>query len=257
MRIVILTSAKQGTASYMLPILVENGVNVVGVLYSKQIRKSGASYIKKKWSKLLRIGLLGALNGIRMRRWYGKGVENYAPSKDISLLCRELGVRFFEIDSFYTTEVAAVLHELAADLGISLGNGYIPSRVFSTPRLGMINIHGEELPEYKNAQSVIWQLYNGSCHTGFTIHEINKEIDGGRILMTRKIPLQFRPSLADTVSYNCSEILKHATDGLVEVVNNFESFCENAKAQGSGRSYTTPTIFQFIRILKNYRKLKR
>ena|ERR1700730_1743036 len=47
-----------------------------------------------------------------------------------------------------------------AALGLSLGNGYISKRVFSIPKFGMINVHSERLPEYQNAQSVIWPIYN-------------------------------------------------------------------------------------------------
>jgi folate-dependent phosphoribosylglycinamide formyltransferase PurN len=37
----------------------------------------------------------------------------------------------------------------------------------------MINIHHELLPEFLGAQSVLWQLHEGSTKTGFTIHRID------------------------------------------------------------------------------------
>ena len=52
----------------------------------------------------------------------------------------------------------------------------------------MLNIHHEELPAFRNAQSVIWQLHEGRNKTGYTVHEITREIDGGRILKQSRSP---------------------------------------------------------------------
>jgi methionyl-tRNA formyltransferase len=142
-----------------------------------------------------------------------------------------------------------------ADLGISLGNGYIPSTVFSLPRYGMLNLHGEELPAYKNAQSVIWQIYNESCQTGYTIHEVSKGIDAGRILKQELFPIEFKASLGDTVAFNCAQILKRSVSGMIEVLANFKEYRDNAKEQKGGGSYTTPSFLQFVRIFRNYRRL--
>ncbi|MEG0408748.1 MAG: formyltransferase family protein [Bacilli bacterium] len=45
-----------------------------------------------------------------------------------------------------------------------------------------INIHGSLLPKYRGLHSLFWAIMNGEDHIGYTIHEINQEIDDGDII---------------------------------------------------------------------------
>jgi methionyl-tRNA formyltransferase len=143
------------------------------------------------------------------------------------------------------------------DLGLSLGNNYIGSKIFSLPLFGMLNIHGEILPAFQNAQSVIWQLYEESSETGYTIHKIDKKIDTGEIVKQEAFPIIFKSSLSETVSVTNYEILKKSATGLIEVLNNFDQYYQNAKPQGKGKAYTTPSLSQFIKIYQNFKKLRK
>ena len=143
-----------------------------------------------------------------------------------------------------------------ADLGISLGNGYIGQRVFSIPKFGMINIHHEMLPEYQNAQSVIWQIYNKSPMTGYTIHKIDRHIDTGEILLKKEVPIIFKSSLRQTVSGTCASLLDASVRGLLQVLSDFEVFYGKAIPQGKGHTYTTPSFRQYLRIMRNFRELR-
>jgi methionyl-tRNA formyltransferase len=120
----------------------------------------------------------------------------------------------------------------------------------------MLNIHGEVLPDFQNAQSVIWQLYEGRSETGYTIHRIDKGIDTGNIIRQERFPILFKDTLGETVNVNCSLILQRAAAGLVDVVNNFDTYQDQAYPQKKGKSYTTPSIWQYLRIKKQFRKLK-
>ena len=88
---------------------------------------------------------------------------------------------------------------LNVDLAISLGCSYISSKIFNIPKYGMINIHHEILPEYQNAQSVIWQLFNNSNKTGYTIHKITKKIDDGPILFKKERDIIISDTLRKTL----------------------------------------------------------
>src|SRR3712207_8581825 len=52
----------------------------------------------------------------------------------------------------YTTLFRSLVKSADAALGLSLGNSYISSRIFTLPTYGMLNIHGEVLPDFQNAQ---------------------------------------------------------------------------------------------------------
>ena len=192
-----------------------------------------------------------------MRKWYGEGVQNHLQIDDIEVVCSRYGIPFIKTGIINSEETIKHFKNLDPDLALSLGNSYIGSKVFTIPKFGMINVHGEILPDYKNAQSVIWQIYNGSKFTGYTIHEINKGIDTGRILKQEKFPIIFREKLHQTVSATCAEILKKAAPGMVEVLNDFASYKHKAVEQVGGEKYRTPNIFQFFRILRNHRSMNR
>jgi methionyl-tRNA formyltransferase len=257
MRVIILTSIKNGTASYFVSKLIENGISIELVVYNKGEIVNKKGFYLRKLKKLLRIGLFGALNGIRMRKWYGDNIRQYLEIDDIFHVCRTRGVPIEETPSINCSKTAELFHSVRPDIGLSLGNSYISRKIFSIPKFGMINVHGEELPEYKNAQSIIWQIFNESRQTGYTIHEINSGIDTGRILKIETFPIYFRSSLGDTVSFNCAEILKRSLQGMVELLKDYQYFKSTAIIQEGGNSYTTPTIKQFFRILKNFRSLSK
>ena len=147
------------------------------------------------------------------------------------------------------------MKEATADLGISLSNSYISKKVFSIPGNGMINIHGEILPAFQNAQSVIWQIYEGNSVTGYTIHRIDNKIDTGDIIKQEEIPIIFKETLELTVRYTVDEILRRAGAGLVDVINNTDYYLGHSVPQGKGKSYTTPSFWQFTRMKRKFRSL--
>ena len=223
------------------------------VLAEKASTKSKNRF-QKTLTKILRIGPLGALNGIRMRSWYDL-VANGSNVRRLDDTCRENGIPFHTSPAINSAWTRELFTSAQADLGISLGNGYIGPSVFTIPKWGMINIHHEMLPDYQNAQSVIWQLYNRSRITGYTIHRIDKHIDTGAILHQEPVPIVFRDHLHRSITDTYLALLDASAIGLVHVLQHFERLANSARPQGPGRSYTTPSIRQFIRICRNHRKL--
>ncbi len=258
MKVIILTGSRYGTAAHHLPCLLQSGTCEISmVVLSEEIILNKRKYYKNKILKTIRIGLLGAMNGIRIRKWFHQDLGKYINVTELETLCRKNQIPFFttpNINSDYTIEL---FKKANADLGLSLGNSYIAQKVFSIPKYGMINIHHEILPHYQNAQSVIWQLYNMSSNTGYTIHKINRHIDAGEIMMQETIPVSFEESLRQTVAKTTALLLEASAEGLVKLLKDFDNLYENAKPQGAGKSYTTPSIWQFIKILINYKKLKK
>ena len=152
------------------------------MILSKGIIVNRRKYFKRKIKKALKIGLFGVLNGIRMRKWYSIDTRKYCDPKSIQDLCKKYNIMLNLTPSVNCSQTIQYFKDANADIGLSLGNGYIGSKIFSIPKFGMINIHHEELPSYQNASSIIWQLYNNSNKTGYTIHKIDKNIDTGDIL---------------------------------------------------------------------------
>ena len=254
----ILTSNRKGTAAYCLPVLLQKtNAEIVQVIYNRGVKKSRSRFYRQKLKKIFKIGLFGAVNGIRIRKWFSFSTVNGQEMEDIAVVCKKNNIPFAESSGINTAETIDLLKACNADLGLSMGNSYIASKVFSIPRYGMLNIHGEILPQFQNAQSVIWQLYEGSAYTGYTIHKVDKKIDTGEIFKQEKFPIRFKPTLGETVNVSCAEILFRAANGLAEVINNYEEYDRNKVVQGKGASYTTPSFRQFLRIYANFKKLNK
>jgi methionyl-tRNA formyltransferase len=253
MRVVVITSIRRGFASLCLPRLAHSReFEIVGVLLNE-----GRRDFKARWKRILgktrRIGLLGAINGLRMRRWYD--LSRACVLHDISLTAKECGVPLKTITSFRSQIAAETLASFEADVAISLGNPLIPKSVFEMPRLGTLNIHHELLPEFRGAQTAIWQLYRGQRTTGFTIHCIDEGVDTGRIVMRKECEIRFRPTLQETVTETYAFVCRHSCESLIHVLCNAEAAIAAASSQPCGASYTTPSWREFQEIYRQFRRL--
>lgn len=258
MKVIILTESIRGTAAHHLNYLFEcKDIEVVQVVLSKGMKKNSKKFLVRKIRKAIAIGPLGVLNGIRMRKWFGPDVDALLPIKNLDLACEDFKIPFSIVSSTNSEETVELFKKSTADIAISLGNSYISKKVFTAVPYGMLNIHHELLPDYQNAASIIWQLYNKSAHTGYTIHKVSAKIDGGDILLQENVPIQFRETLAATVTHTIVDLLKASAAGLVKVLQNYSYYESNAKLQGKGKSYTTPSALQFLRILRNFNELKK
>ena len=98
MKVLILTSSLNGTAAHHLTsLLKESSIQVERVIYSQGVPKSKYRKAILKLRKILKIGLLGAINGIKMRRWYQEDVSKYIKIENLEVLCLENKIPFFKI----------------------------------------------------------------------------------------------------------------------------------------------------------------
>lgn len=258
MRVLVLTGSRHGTAAHHLPLLLQDArCEVAMVVLNEGKVRNKARHCKRKLKKILRIGICGSINGIRMRKWYQPEWDGAVGPAELESTCRTHGIPFHTVPHLGTQRARELFKQADADLGISLGNGYIPPSIFAIPKHGMINIHHEVLPDYQNAPSVIWQIHNMSRSTGYTIHRINKGIDTGEILYQEHIPIFFAPTLRQTLSRTMTALLDASAAGLVKTVGNFQVLLAEARPQGPGMSYTTPSFRQYLRICKNFKRLLR
>lgn len=251
MKIIILTIDRHGIASRCLPVLCNNqNLQVVKVVLAQGLSPNKKRLVIRKIQKTLRIGLLGALNGIRLRSWY---VDKEA--EDIYSLCSRLSVPIFETDFINCNLTKELFTQANADLGLSLGNSYIAKSIFSIPKYGMINIHTEILPHFQGTQSILWPIFEGVMETGFTIHQIDSHIDTGEILFQKKYPIKFYPTLRETVENSLRTTREQIPNAFSYVCENYVSLKAKAVKQEGGKSYTTPTLCEFLRMVKNHKRM--
>lgn len=254
MRVAVLTSLPRGLASYCIPRLAEEPkIEVAMIVYNEGRPVDPWKQRKRKIRKTFKIGPLGALNGVRIRPWFD--VSSRLNVEELDTVADRFGIRLERTPTINCQRTIDLLTEAGAELGLSLGNPYIAQQIYSIPKYGMINIHHEVLPRFQGAQSVIWQIYEGSTETGYTIHRIDRHIDTGDILYQEKMPIQLKPTLRETVGASLARSYEASAEGLVEVVKNFPELAASAKPQTDGRSFTTPTFWQYLRMVSQHRRL--
>lgn len=82
------------------------------------------------------------------------------------------------------------IKEINPDVILTLAYGQIiPQAILDIPRLGCINLHGSILPKYRGAAPMQRVLFNGEKVTGFTLMEMVKAMDAGRMYHIEKIDI--------------------------------------------------------------------
>lgn len=262
MRYVVVTSKQLGLASLFVGLLANSESrrqNALAVVLCRGGTPNGgrSRSVRRRMRKIRRIGLLGAMNGLRMRRWYGRHVSAALGLEDIHRACDNARIPVIEIESFGDGDSQEVVRRLSPDLGISLGNGLIPESFFQIPHLGMINLHHELLPEYRGAQTALWQIHDNSRQTGFSIHEVTRMIDGGRVLLRESMPILFRRTLHQTIVQTAAAVQQKSVERLLDVITRFDQY-QAAALQPSGSSlYSTPSGMAMLRIYRNHWRLRR
>lgn len=256
MRVVILTSSFHGLASYCIPFLMkESKIEIAMIIYNEGQVFDAQKGHKRTIRKVFKIGPLGAINGIRMRRWFREDTIGYLNIERLDIVAKKFGIPLKRTSSINCQRTIDLFNEANPELGLSLGNGYIGRSIFLIPKYGMINIHHEVLPQFQGAQSIIWQIYEGSSETGYTIHQIDSHIDTGEILYQERMSIELKPTLHETVSYNYARLYEASVKGLVKVIKNYNVFKINAKEQIGGRTFTTPNFWQYVRMFYNHKRL--
>lgn len=86
-------------------------------------------------------------------------------------------------------EFLAELKKWEAECFVVVAFRILPEAVFAMPERGTINVHGSLLPAYRGAAPIRRALFDGKEETGITTFLIQKEIDTGNILLSRRVPI--------------------------------------------------------------------
>jgi methionyl-tRNA formyltransferase len=251
LRVALMTSGPVGGSGVVLERLTRvPEVELVCLIVSETIVAKRSR--KKMLQKIWKIGPLGALNGIRIRKWFGHDMRT-----DAREVAKAHGIPIVTVPRVNCDETVEALKHYAPDVGLSVGNSYIASRVFGVPAQGFVNFHGELLPEYPGAQSVVWPIYFGRTQSGYTIHRINKGIDTGDILYKRAVDIDFQPKLADTIRRTNDKVREQLPEAFAALLADWDTHAAAATPQKVERHFTTPTFWQYLRMERNNKRLWR
>ena len=81
------------------------------------------------------------------------------------------------------------LADMRPDLGVVVAFRMLPEVVWALPRLGTFNLHAALLPQYRGAAPINWAIINGDTETGITTFFLDHDIDTGRVIHRRSVPI--------------------------------------------------------------------
>lgn len=253
-KLVIITRNDLGTASVFLKDYLDgrcigskNAFAVDLVVTVKRKRRK----LKSKIKKINKIGLGGAVVGLYLRRFYKvyKFKKNY---QSLKLVCEQNNIPYYEFSSYDDKVLIDLIASRSLDYGLSLGNDIMPKHLLSVPKYGFLNVHHELLPDFPNAQSIIWSIYHKRNYTGLTLHKMTSIVDEGKILRTKKIRMVKGDTLGDCILENYEDLVSR-TYSLFE---NFINFGSNVSEEGyKVEKHTTPSLRHFMSIRRKWQEI--
>ena len=90
-----------------------------------------------------------------------------------------------------TDEVRAQLAALNPDVSLVMAYGHILRDAFiATPRLGTLNLHTSQLPQYRGASPIQTAIACGEDRTGVTLMRIVRELDAGPLADVERVTIE-------------------------------------------------------------------
>jgi methionyl-tRNA formyltransferase len=188
-------------------------------------------------------------------RWFAIEVARYSGNKALDAVGRLVplgrarsvravtsrhGIRLLRPDDVNAPDFIATLRSMDPDLVISVSCPQIFHRpLLDLPRLGCLNVHSALLPKYRGMLPTFWALVNGEPETGVTVHRMVEGIDGGDIVLQRRVPIAEDETLLSLMR----KTKRMAADLVLESIKEFDagtvSPMSNPADEGSYFSFPT------------------
>ncbi|MCR5330348.1 MAG: methionyl-tRNA formyltransferase [Lachnospiraceae bacterium] len=109
---------------------------------------------------------------------------------DVKKVALEYSIPVFQPEKASEETFVEKIRELAPDIIVVAAYGQIlRENILNLPRYRCINVHASILPKYRGASPIQWAVINGEKETGVTIMYMEKGLDTGDMILTRKIEL--------------------------------------------------------------------
>jgi methionyl-tRNA formyltransferase len=217
--------------------LVENGYHVVGV-----------------------VTMPDKPVGRHMSELQSSPVKKYALSQSIPVL---------QPEKLKDEDFLASLRKLHADLQIVVAFRMLPEVVWNMPPYGTFNLHASLLPQYRGAAPINWAVINGENETGVTTFFLSHEIDTGKIILQRHVPISETDNAGDVHDRLMSvgarlvlETVDQILSGKAETVSQDSLYVSSAELKPAPKifketcridwTWSAGQIYNFVRGLSPY-----
>jgi methionyl-tRNA formyltransferase len=182
-------------------------VYVVPPLYKGQTSSQAAFRYLRTFGPAAFVGLASRVLAAKVRR---RSIESVCRGKEVASSVAE------------DVNAEAFLDELRAlepDVLVSVSCPQIFKKpLIDLPRLGILNIHGAILPQYRGVMPSFWMLAHDEKQAGVSIYFVNEQIDAGDLVGQRVFDILPDDSLASFLRRS----KKIAAELLLEVLKELE-----------------------------------
>lgn len=117
-----------------------------------------------------------------------KGRKLELTPSEVKVCALSKGIPVFQPTSLKNGEAVPILNDLKPDIIIVAAYGMLLKEdVLNFPKYGCINAHGSILPKYRGAAPIQWAVIDGEKETGVTAMKMDKGLDTGDMLLTKKL----------------------------------------------------------------------
>lgn len=134
-----------------------------------------------------------------------------------------------------------------ADLQVVVAFRMLPEVVWSMPRFGTFNVHAALLPQYRGAAPINWAIIYGETKTGVTTFFLDHNIDTGRIIMQKQLPIPEDADVEyvyDKLMVLGAEICLDTIDKLLANDGKIAATPQNQLVQSEHNLLPAPKIFK-------------
>lgn len=144
---------------------------------------------------------------------------------DFKELAEDTGASFFITKTLDKKEILEVIIENNVQVGISANWQYkVPEKVLQAFKLGILNFHLGNLPDYKGNATVNWSIINGENHIYANIHKMDPVLDAGDIVFRKLIPITSETYIQDIIKKAEDEAPRMFEIGLDRILKDPEYF---------------------------------
>lgn len=171
---------------------------------------------------------------------------------DIKHICNHYNIEVIRGSNINDREMIDLLRKKELDLIVSVAAPNIfKAEILGVPKLGCINIHNARLPKYKGMLPNFWCMYHNEKSSAITIHTMDLEIDGGKILLQKEFEIKPEESLDQLIRRTKALGAIYLIEVLKSIKNGSIDYREPEKVPSSYFSFPTPNdVKQFRRMGK-------
>lgn len=145
---------------------------------------------------------------------------------DFSRLAQEMDVPFGQ--GVNILDYALLITESGADIGVSVNYpAIVPQSFLDLLPLGVLNVHGGDLPRYRGNACQAWAILNGEKRIGLCVHRmIGGELDNGDIVARSYLPIDDTTKIGTVWQWMISEAPTLVRQAVERLANNPEYVLE-------------------------------